>query len=273
MKTKEIIINSSVKIGGNNPLTILAGPCVLEEERVYRPVIETMTKVCQKLGLQYVFKSSFDKANRSSISSFRGPSLEEAKNTFQKIRDEYNVPILTDIHEKEHLEIFKDVVDYFQIPAFLCRQTDLLIAAGNSQKAVNIKKGQFMAPSDMNNVINKFVSTGNHNLSLCERGSSFGYHNLVVDMRGIKIMRDFTYPVVFDATHSVQLPGAGGNISSGQPEFILPLAKAATAVGIDSLFLEVHPNPKKAKSDGANSLVLEKVEEILTIISNIHRLN
>ena len=273
MNIKEITVNNSVKIGGNRPLTILAGPCVLEEEKIYRPVIETMTKICQKLGLQYVFKSSFDKANRSSINSFRGPSIEEAKNTFKKIREEFNVPIITDIHENKHPEIFKDVVDYFQIPAFLCRQTDLLIAAGNSGKAVNIKKGQFMAPSDMNNVIDKFISTGNHHLSLCERGSSFGYHNLVVDMRSLKIMRDFSYPVVFDATHSIQLPGASGNTSSGQPEFILPLAKAATAIGIDALFLEVHPNPKEAKSDGANSLALDQVENFLTIISKIHHLN
>ena len=269
----EIKITDKVKIGGNNPFALIAGPCVLESKEICFEIVEKCKNLCEKLGITYIFKASFDKANRSSIDSFRGTGIEESKKMFQLIKKTFQVPILTDIHEKEHPILLADSVDYLQIPAFLCRQTDLLLAAGKSKKAINIKKGQFLSPQEMENIVNKVEATGNNNFSLCERGTSFGYNNLIVDMRSLIIMKEFKKPIVFDATHSVQLPGGLGSSSGGQPEFILPLAKAATAIGIDALFMEVHPIPEKAKSDGKNSLPLKNLKDVLNQVIKIHNLN
>ena len=254
---------------GGEKLTVLAGPCVLETMETCLEIATKMKAICDKLGINYVFKASFDKANRTSVNSFRGPGLDEGLAMFKTIKNEIGCPIVTDIHLPAQAEKLASVVDILQIPAFLCRQTDLLLAAANTGKVINIKKGQFLAPQDMKKVLEKAYSTGNKNIALCERGTTFGYHNLVVDMRGVKIMRDFGCPIVFDATHSVQLPGGQGDKSGGQPEFIPVLVRAATAVGVDALFMEVHPNPKEAKSDGANSLHLNDVENLLSRVIKI----
>lgn len=264
-------IGKGVTIGPGKPLTLLAGPCVLESEEICNQIASTIQEICAELGIQYVFKASFDKANRTSVSSFRGPGLDKGLEKLQAVKDRFNVPVVSDIHETAQVEKASQVVDYLQIPAFLCRQTDLLIAAGESGKAINVKKGQFLAPGDMLSVRDKLYSTGNKKVSLCERGTTFGYNNLVVDMRGLQIMRELGCPVVFDATHSVQLPGGQGSKSGGQPEFIPTLSKAAIATGIDGIFMEVHPEPSKALSDGANSLPLDKVREVLTDLVKIRR--
>ena len=244
----------SVEIGGGAPLALLAGPCVIESEEH----VHFLAGEIQKLGAPFIFKASFDKANRSSVKSYRGPGLKEGVRILKGIRDR-GIPVVTDIHGPEQAAIVAEAVDILQIPAFLCRQTDLLVEAGRTGRIVNIKKGQFVSPHDIRNACEKVASTGNTQIMLTERGSSFGYNNLVVDMRGLAIMRGFGWPVVFDATHSVQLPGASGTASGGQPEFIEPLASAATAVGIDALFVEVHDAPEHALSDGANALRLDKL--------------
>lgn len=242
----------SVSFSNSGPLTLIAGPCVIEsEEHVLR-----MAKAIREIAGIYVFKASFDKANRSSVASYRGPGLEEGLRILNEVR-KLGIPVLTDIHEPAQAAIAAASVDILQIPAFLCRQTDLLVEAGKTGKIINIKKGQFVSPIDFAHAAEKVASTGNRNIILTERGSSFGYNNLVVDMRGLKIMAATGYPVVFDATHSVQLPGAGGNSSGGQPEFIEPLARAATAIGVAGIFIEVHDNPERALSDGANALHLD----------------
>ena len=264
-------IGKNVIIGPNKPLTLLAGPCVLESEEICNQIASTVQEICADLGVQYIFKASFDKANRTSVTSFRGPGLDKGLEKLNAIKDKFNVPVVSDIHEAGQVEKAATVIDYLQIPAFLCRQTDLLIAAGESGKAVNVKKGQFLAPGDMLSVRDKLYSTGNKKVSLCERGTTFGYNNLVVDMRGLQIMRELGCPVVFDATHSVQLPGGQGRKSGGQPEFIPTLSKAAIAAGIDGIFMEVHPEPSKALSDGANSLPLDKVREVLTDLVKIRK--
>ena len=264
-------IGKGVVIGPGKPLTVLAGPCVLESEEICNQIAGTVQEICAELGIQYIFKASFDKANRTSVNSFRGPGLDHGLEKLQAIKDKFNVPVVSDIHESGQVEKAAQVIDYLQIPAFLCRQTDLLVAAGESGKAVNVKKGQFLAPGDMLSVRDKLYSTGNKKVSLCERGTTFGYNNLVVDMRGLQIMRDLGCPVVFDATHSVQLPGGQGNKSGGQPQFIPTLSRAAIAAGIDGIFMEVHPNPPEALSDGANSLPLNKVKETLTELVKIRR--
>lgn len=264
-------IGKGVVIGPGKPLTVLAGPCVLESEDICNQIAGTVQEICADLGIQYIFKASFDKANRTSVNSFRGPGLDHGLEKLQAIKDKFNVPVVSDIHESGQVEKAAQVIDYLQIPAFLCRQTDLLVAAGESGKAVNVKKGQFLAPGDMLSVRDKLYSTGNKKVSLCERGTTFGYNNLVVDMRGLQIMRDLGCPVVFDATHSVQLPGGQGNKSGGQPQFIPTLSRAAIAAGIDGIFMEVHPNPPDALSDGANSLPLDKVKETLTELVKIRR--
>ncbi len=243
-----------VKVTFSNtaPLALIAGPCVIESE----DHVMWLAEILWALVGPYVFKASFDKANRSSVSSYRGPGLKEGIRILGKVR-EYGVPVLTDIHEPAQAEKVAKAADILQIPAFLCRQTDLLVAAGQTGRVVNIKKGQFVAPTDIARAAEKVASTGNHKIILTERGSSFGYNNLVVDMRGLAIMASTGYPVVFDATHSVQLPGASGDTSGGEPQFIEPLARAATAVGIAGVFVEVHNDPKRALSDGANALHLE----------------
>jgi 2-dehydro-3-deoxyphosphooctonate aldolase (KDO 8-P synthase) len=239
----------SVSFSNSAALALIAGPCVIEsEEHVHR-----MVQIIRAAVGSFVFKASFDKANRSSVKSFRGPGITEGIRILKTVQ-KLGIPVLTDIHEPAQAELAAESVDILQIPAFLCRQTDLLVAAGRTGRVVNIKKGQFVSPADISHAAEKVASTGNHNIILTERGSSFGYNNLVVDMRGLKIMAQSGYPVVFDATHSVQLPGAAGSSSGGQPQFIEPLACAATAVGIAGLFVEVHDDPEHALSDGANAL-------------------
>lgn len=243
---------AKVTFSNGAPLALIAGPCVIESEAHALWLAEVMWAAAGP----YVFKASFDKANRSSVSSYRGPGLKEGVRILSQVRA-YGVPVLTDIHEPAQAEKVAEAVDILQIPAFLCRQTDLLVEAGKTGRAVNIKKGQFVSPSDITRAAEKVASTGNDRIILTERGSSFGYNNLVVDMRGLVIMASTGYPVVFDATHSVQLPGAAGDTSGGQPQFIEPLARAATAVGIAGVFVEVHQEPARALSDGANALALE----------------
>lgn len=264
----------SVKVGNTvldgSSLFVLAGPCVIEDPERTLNIGREMKKICEKLGLPYVFKASFDKANRSSFTSYRGPGLEEGLKILRYIKKELNVPVVSDIHAVEQVEKAAEVLDILQIPAFLCRQTDLLEAAAATGKCVNVKKGQFLAPEDMGNVVQKILHKGNENLMLTERGVTMGYHNLVVDMRSFPIMRSFGYPVVFDATHSVQLPGGGGTKSTGQRQFIGNLARAAAGSGIDGVFMEVHDNPDEALSDGPNSLYLSQVEGVLRDVVAIH---
>ncbi|MGZ7060953.1 MAG: 3-deoxy-8-phosphooctulonate synthase [Candidatus Angelobacter sp.] len=246
-------------------LFLIAGPCVIESETHALKMAEAISAVARKLQIPYIFKASYDKANRTSLQSFRGPGLEEGLRILQRIGKEAGVPVLTDVHEAKDVPAVADAVDVVQIPAFLCRQTDLLVAAARHANAVNIKKGQFVSPWDMRHAVEKVRESGNNNIFLTERGSSFGYNNLVVDMRSLAIMRQFA-PVVFDATHSVQLPssGAGGKaVSGGQPEYIPLLARAAVAAGVDGVFMEVHDNPAEAKSDGANALPLGDLETVL----------
>lgn len=251
------------EIGGDK-LTILAGPCAIESKEVLEQTAEGLKEIAKELDINFVFKSSFDKANRSSITSFRGPGLEKGLEMLQMIKDKYDLPIVTDIHTPEQAESAAEVADILQIPAFLCRQTDLLVAAAKTGKIVNIKKGQFLAPEQMGSLIKKVEDSGNNNILLTDRGTSFGYNNLVVDFRGIPIMQEFGYPVVFDATHSVQLPGANGVCSGGDRRFVPPLAKAAMAVGANALFFEVHPDPDKALCDGPNMIALKDAKALFS---------
>ncbi len=258
----------TIIFGGGTPLALIAGPCVIEsEEHVHR-----MARAIGAIAGPFVFKASFDKANRSSVSSYRGPGLEEGIRILAGVRRAEGVAVLTDIHEPAQAERAAEGADILQIPAFLCRQTDLLVAAGRTGRIVNIKKGQFLAPQDIGLAIEKVASTGNDKILLTERGTSFGYHNLVVDMRSLAIMRETGYPVVFDATHSVQLPGGAGTVSGGQPQFIPTLARAAVAVGVDALFIEVHDDPPKALSDGTNALRLDRLEGLLSTLTGIDKL-
>jgi 2-dehydro-3-deoxyphosphooctonate aldolase (KDO 8-P synthase) len=256
-----------VTFGNSQPLALIAGPCVIEsEEHVLH-----IARAVRDIAGAFVFKASFDKANRSSLQSYRGPGLAEGLRILSEVR-KLGIPVLTDIHEPPQAAIAAEAVDILQIPAFLCRQTDLLLEAGRTGRAVNIKKGQFVAPADFANAAEKVASTGNHQILLTERGSSFGYNNLVVDMRGLRIMAETGYPVIFDATHSVQLPGAAGTASSGQPQFIEPLARAATAVGISGVFVEVHDHPERALSDGPNALRLDLLAQFLQRLRAIDHL-
>lgn len=259
-------------IGGSAPLALLAGPCVLESLERSLLIGRTVKEICGRLGINYVFKASFDKANRSSFHSFRGPGLTKGIAWLKTIKEELGVPIVTDIHESYQAAPAAEVADILQIPAFLCRQTDLLHAAAQTGRVVNVKKGQFLAPDDMRNVVDKLHESGCDQLMLTERGASFGYHNLVVDMRSLPIMRSFGYPVVFDGTHSVQLPGGNGTSSSGNREYVEYLVRAAVGVGIDALFLEVHDNPEEALSDGANMVYLDKLEDLLKEALAIHEI-
>lgn len=265
-----------IKLGnfeiGGEKLTILAGPCAIESQDILNKTAEKLKSVTEKLGINYVFKSSFDKANRSSIDSFRGPGLEKGLEMLAKVKKEFELPIVTDIHSPEQAEVVAEVADIIQIPAFLCRQTDLLVAAAKTGKIVNIKKGQFLAPEQMKPLVKKVEDSGNTNILLTDRGTSFGYNNLVVDFRGIQIMQDLGYPVVFDATHSVQLPGANGTSSGGDRRFVPLLAKSAMAAGANVLFFEVHPEPDCAKCDGPNMIPLEKAEELFKKCKDIFEL-
>ncbi len=261
-KVKRIQVGSQT-VGGDGKLFVMAGPCVIEDPERTLAIGKTMKAICEKLGLTYIFKASFDKANRSSYTSYRGPGLKEGLRILADIKKELQVPVVSDIHETCQAEAAAEVLDVIQIPAFLCRQTDLLEAAAATGKCVNVKKGQFLAPEDMKNVVAKIEHAGNENIMLTERGISLGYHNLVVDMRSFPIMRSFGYPVVFDAAHSVQLPGGAGTKSAGQRQFVGNLARAAAGAGIDGVFMEVHDNPAEALSDGPNMLYLSQVEDVL----------
>lgn len=259
MKTIQV---GNLTIDGSK-LFLIAGPCVIEGYDRTLMIGREIKKICERLGVQYIFKASYDKANRSSYNSFRGPGLEKGLETLASIKKELNVPVLSDVHDVSQLEAASKVLDMMQIPAFLCRQTDLVYGAAKTGVPVNVKKGQFMAPEDMQNVINKMEEAGNKNLAVTERGASFGYHNLVVDMRSFPIMRQMGYPVIYDATHSVQLPGGMGTSTGGQREFIPYLARAAAASGVDGFFMEVHDNPPEGLSDSSNMLYLSALEDVL----------
>jgi 2-dehydro-3-deoxyphosphooctonate aldolase (KDO 8-P synthase) len=263
MSTTREITLGSLRLGGGNPLFLIAGPCVIESEVHARMMAEKVAKIAADAGVPYIFKASYDKANRTSVKAFRGPGAKEGLRILGKIKADLHVPVLTDIHDASHAEPAAEVCDVLQIPAFLARQTDLLIAAGKTGRIINIKKAQYLSPWDMANVAEKVASTGNTKIILTERGASFGYQNLVVDMRSFPAMQKTGYPVVFDVTHSVQLPGGQGNVSGGQPEFIEPLARAGVAAGVDGIFLETHDNPAAALSDGANALPLAQLPALL----------
>lgn len=262
----------NIKIGSGNPLVLIAGPCVVENRNMIFKTAERIQKLTDKYGIPFIFKSSYKKANRTSGSSFSTIGMNEALKILSDVKEKFNVPILTDVHTENEVNEAADVADILQIPAFLCRQTELLQAAGKTGKIINIKKGQFVAPEDMQHQAKKVEAVGNKKIMLTERGSTFGYNNLVVDMRSLQIMRNFGYPVVLDATHSVQLPGAGKGETSGRPEFIFPIARAGVAVGIDALFIETHPEPQKALSDSASQLKLDLLEELLKQVVEIDRL-
>jgi 2-dehydro-3-deoxyphosphooctonate aldolase (KDO 8-P synthase) len=258
-----------IRFGANAPLFLIAGPCVIESEAHATSIAEQVGTIAGDLGIPYIFKASYDKANRSSASSFRGPGLKEGLRILANIKKNTGLPILTDVHGVAQVGPVAEVCDVLQIPAFLCRQTDLLVAVGRSGRVANIKKGQFLSPWDIANAAEKVASTGNEKIILTERGTSFGYRNLVVDMRSFAIMKKLDYPVVFDVTHSVQLPGGEGKSSGGQPEFIEPLARAGVAAGVDGVFLEVHDNPANALSDGTNALPLDKLRPLLKKLQSL----
>ena len=259
------------KAGLTSPLFLIAGPCVIESEQLAVDTAGSLREICRRHDVPFIFKSSFDKANRSSIDSFRGPGVEQGLRILAAVRDQVGVPVLTDVHEDTPLAEVAEVVDVMQTPAFLCRQTNFIVAVAAQGKAVNIKKGQFLSPGEMRNVVDKARSTGNRQIMVCERGFSFGYNNLVTDMRSLAIMRETGCPVVFDATHSVQLPGGQGSSSGGQREFIPVLARAAVAAGISGLFAETHPDPARALSDGPNAWPLDRMEALLSTLVQIDR--
>lgn len=259
------------KVGGSHPHMLIAGPCVIESEQLVLETAHQIAEIARAVGMPYVFKSSYDKANRSSIHSFRGPGLREGMAILRKVKEQVKVPVLTDVHSIDEATQAAEVADILQIPAFLCRQTDLLVAAAKTGRTVNVKKGQFLSPWEMSNVVKKLEECGTSKILLTERGSSFGYNNLVVDMRALPVMRGFGYPVIFDATHSVQLPGGSGTRSSGQREFITPLASAAAAAGCDGFFMEVHPHPDTALSDGPNMVPLQQLKPLLERLIQICR--
>ncbi len=268
------MVPKTVKVGGfeigaGKALALIAGPCVIEGRESAFHHATFLKEVADRVGIPLIYKSSYDKANRTSLESYRGPGIEKGLKILAEVREKVGVPILTDVHEKEQVALVKEVADVLQIPAFLCRQTDFVIAVAQSGKAVNVKKGQFLAPWDVRNVVEKIVSTGNEQIMVTERGVSFGYNNLVSDMRSLVVMRELGYPVVFDATHSLQLPGGLGKASGGQRGFIAALARAGVAVGVDALFMEVHEDPDRALSDGPNSLPLKEVEGLLKLLKEI----
>lgn len=267
-----IVTVGNYKVGQGCPMLLMAGPCVLEGYERSLMIGQRAKAIADKLGMPYVFKASFDKANRSSYNSFRGPGLKEGLAILAQIKKDLGVPIVTDIHEPAQAEPVAEVADILQIPAFLCRQTDLVYQAAKTGRTVNVKKGQFLAPWDMKNVIKKIEEAGNHNIMLTERGASFGYNTLVTDMRGLAIMRELGYPVVMDATHSVQIPGGKGTSSGGQSQYVPHMARAAAAVGIDALFLEVHDNPAEALSDGPNMVKLDNLEALLKDVLAIDKI-
>jgi 2-dehydro-3-deoxyphosphooctonate aldolase (KDO 8-P synthase) len=257
------------EIGAGKPLAVIAGPCVIESRDSALRHAGVLKEIADRVGVPLIYKSSYDKANRTSLQSYRGPGLEKGLKILADVKRQLGLPILTDVHEEDQVAAVKEVADVLQIPAFLCRQTDFVVAVARSQRVVNVKKGQFLSPWDMRNVVEKIVSTGNKQVMVTERGVSFGYNNLISDMRSLVVMRELGYPVVFDATHSLQLPGGLGKASGGQREFIAALARAAVAVGVDALFMEVHEDPDRALSDGPNSLPLKEVEGLLKLVKEI----
>lgn len=268
---REVKVNDKVIFGGNRPLVLIAGPCVIESDHLTLKIAEGILKITSRLKIPFVFKASFDKANRTSIHSFRGPGLDAGLRTLARVKNQLDVPVLSDVHDVSQVLMAAEILDIIQIPAFLCRQTDLIVTAARTKRVVNVKKGQFMAPWDMQGVIKKMEEAGNHRLLLTERGASFGYNNLVSDFRGLAIMRSLGYPVAFDATHSVQKPGGLGHASGGESQYIPLLARCAVASGVDAVFLEVHPAPHKALSDGPNTLALSQLEGLLkTLIAIEH---
>ena len=268
MKQKIIKI-SNFKVANNLPLTLIAGPCQLESQTHAFKMVDRIQRIAKKLKINFIYKTSFDKANRTSLSGKRGLGLEKSMAIFDQIKKKFKVPILTDVHTAEQCSIVSRHADILQIPAFLCRQTDLLIAAAKTGKIINVKKGQFLAPWDMKNVVSKIQNSGNKNILITERGVCFGYNTLVSDFRAIPTLKEFGYPVIFDATHSVQQPGGKGNSSGGQREFVDPLSRAAVAVGVAAIFIETHDNPDRAPSDGANMLHINKLESLLKKLQKI----
>jgi 2-dehydro-3-deoxyphosphooctonate aldolase (KDO 8-P synthase) len=270
---RKIVKVKNIPVGQGSPLVLIAGPCVIESESLVLETAERIKEITDKLKFPFIFKSSYTKANRLSVDSYSGPGLEKGLKVLDKVKKEFDIPVLTDIHSKEEALPVSEVADILQIPAFLCRQTDIILSAAKTGKALNIKKGQFMAPEDMGLIARKAESVGNNQILLTERGTTFGYHNLVVDFRSLVIMGDLGYPVVFDATHSLQLPGGEKTCSSGEPQFIFPLSRAAVACGCDVLFIETHPEIEKALCDKGNMLSLDKLEKLLTQIKliNEHR--
>jgi 2-dehydro-3-deoxyphosphooctonate aldolase (KDO 8-P synthase) len=264
----EVVIEN-IRIGNGNLPVIVAGPCVIESEDITFYTAEKLKEICSTVGLPFIFKSSYDKANRTSLKSYRGPGIDKGLSILSDIKSRLNIPVISDVHSIDEVKPASEVFDVLQIPAFLCRQTDLIIEASKTGKTVNIKKGQFLAPWDVKNIIEKFTSTGNHNLMITERGTSFGYNNLIVDFRAFPIMRSFGYPIIFDVTHSLQLPGGQGSCSGGQREFAEHLARASVACGVDGLFMEVHPEPDKALCDGPNMIKLSDLEKMLNTIKAI----
>ena len=267
------ITAGSVTMGGGSPLVLIAGPCVIESRAHALMIAEQLAGITQRLGVPFIFKASYDKANRTSLESFRGPGLDEGLKVLAAIKKQVGVPILTDIHDASQAAAAAEAADVLQIPAFLSRQTDLLVAAAKTGRTINIKKGQFLAPDDMKHAIAKVTASGNAQVFVTERGFSFGYHNLVVDMRAFPMLRSLGWPVVYDATHSLQLPGGGDGVTAGQAEYIEPLAAAAVAAGVDGVFVEVHDNPPMAKSDAQNALPLDRVEPLLRRLLRIHATN
>jgi len=263
--------DTPLQVGFGKPLLLIGGPCALESEELARRVAGTMQEVCSRLSIPYVFKASFDKANRTSLSSYRGPGMEEGLAILDRLRTQLQIPVISDIHEPAQAAIAAEVLDIIQIPAFLCRQTDILAATSATGKTINLKKGQFVSPWDMENAVHKIRESGKSEVMLVERGSTFGYNNLVVDMRALPVMRSFNCPVIYDATHSVQLPGGAGGSSGGQKQFIPALTRAAVAAGIDGLFMEIHPDPDRALCDGPNSMALDEMEEFLEKILRIRK--
>ncbi len=260
---------SNITIGAGCPLTLIAGPCVIESRDIVMKIAENVKSITQQLNMPYIFKASFDKANRTSRTAFRGPGIDEGLAILSEVKKQFDLPVCTDFHEAWQAKQLAEVVDLLQIPAFLCRQTDLLVAAANTGIPTTVKKGQFLAPWDMKNVIDKFTAEGNHKLMLAERGATFGYNNLIVDMRSLAAMRDFGYPLVFDATHSAQLPGGSGTATAGMREYIPALVRGAVGVGIDALFMEVHPEPEKGLSDATTMWPIDKLEDLLSIAQQI----
>jgi 2-dehydro-3-deoxyphosphooctonate aldolase (KDO 8-P synthase) len=266
---KEVRIGE-IRIGKGNPLVIIAGPCVIENEEITFTTARKLKEVCDRLGISFIFKSSFDKANRTSGSSFRGPGIDRGLKILSEVKKKFSIPVISDIHAVDEVRPAAEVLDALQIPAFLCRQTDLILSSSRTGKPVNVKKGQFLAPWDVKHIIEKFTSTGNQNLLLTERGTSFGYNNLIVDFRGFSVIRSFGYPMLFDVTHSLQLPGGEGSSSGGQREYAPSLARAAVATGVDGLFIEVHPDPMKALSDASTMIPLNKIEGLLQQTKTLH---